>query len=360
MGAEAAEAAAAEVVVAAAEGLKQAPLSHLTVQWHITDRCNLRCKHCYQEEYQQAGFRLPLLRSIAAQVFDWHKLESRKAGHEIPLFINLTGGEPLIHPDFFSLLAFLKSQPVKARLGLFSNGSLIGRSQAEQLAALDISFVQLSVEGGPGTHEAIRGPGSFTDTISASRILKERGIRVIWSFTAHSGNYTEFPLVSETARKCRINRLWSDRLIPFPRDGGPRPLDFEQTREYLFILGRTQKETQKKWNSKTEIYLGRALQFQANGGTPYHCRAGRELIAIMPNGDLHPCRRLPLKAGNLLDQPLTELYETDLLRRLRAFACPDECIGCLYKHDCRGGLRCLAQALSGDMFRPDPGCGAMA
>ena len=65
---------------------------------------------------------------------------------------------------------------------------------------------------------------------------------------------------------------------------------------------------------RTEIAVNRALQFHCGGGPPYHCTAGDTLVAVMPNGDLYPCRRMPIRAGNLLETPLTQLYDCEPVR----------------------------------------------
>jgi radical SAM protein with 4Fe4S-binding SPASM domain len=104
--------------------------------------------------------------------------------------------------------------------------------------------------------------------------------------------------------------------------------------------------------------MGRALQFLVGGGHPYHCSAGDKLLTVEPNGDVSPCRRLPIRVGNVLQTSLLELYqENELLCALRdhervARGCED----CAHARRCGGGLRCLAYALSGDPFAADPGC----
>ena len=103
--------------------------------------------------------------------------------------------------------------------------------------------------------------------------------------------------------------------------------------------------------------MNRALQFQSGQVQPYHCTAGDTLITVMPNGDLFPCRRLPIRAGNLLETPLAALYHCDLFRALRdrTRVCQG-CESCLYAHLCGGGLHCLAYAVTGSIFHADPGC----
>jgi molybdenum cofactor biosynthesis enzyme MoaA len=80
-------------------------------QWHITDRCNLRCSHCYQNDYS--------LKTVADKINHaltvWKK-EGRLA---------ITGGEPFIRKDLFDLLHYLEQQPTIKKIGILSNGTLI-------------------------------------------------------------------------------------------------------------------------------------------------------------------------------------------------------------------------------------------
>ncbi len=109
---------------------------------------------------------------------------------------------------------------------------------------------------------------------------------------------------------------------------------------------------------KTEIAMHRALQFLCGDGRPYHCTAGDSLMTVLPNGDLLPCRRMPVSVGNLKKKHLAELYYTsDFFRDLRdRRRISRGCENCFYQKLCRGGLKCLSYAVYGSPFRADPGC----
>jgi radical SAM protein with 4Fe4S-binding SPASM domain len=112
-----------------------------------------------------------------------------------------------------------------------------------------------------------------------------------------------------------------------------------------------------RWIGHTEIAMHRALQFLLAGGTPYHCTAGGTLLTVMPNGDVYPCRRMPVRVGNLFETSLEKLYsQSQFLRALRdRSGCSDGCEGCAMS-SCRGGLRYLSYAMSNDPFKADPSC----
>ena len=153
-------------------------------------------------------------------------------------------------------------------------------------------------------------------------------------------------------------RVWADRVIPVGRGAECAPLDPYETRDFVERMREARdRERRLWWKPKTQIPLHRALQFHG-GGPHYRCTAGSSLLALEPNGDVYPCRRLPIRVGNIRETRLVELYRSNrLLRSLRdEERVPDGCEGCSHKKGCRGGLRCLSWATTGDPWAPDPGC----
>ena len=68
-----------------------------TLQWHITHRCNLRCSHCYQDDYSAFSSR----KSLEAVLNQYSRLLEE---YGFKGYLNITGGEPLAHADLFWLL----------------------------------------------------------------------------------------------------------------------------------------------------------------------------------------------------------------------------------------------------------------
>ena len=103
------------------------------IQWHITHLCNLRCTHCYQEEYNRhmlkENFHLIL-----------NKLKEFFKDTDLIKQINLTGGEPLCHPNFFEFATEIKNQGYK--LGILTNGTLIDEDIALKIKQLQPNKMQ--------------------------------------------------------------------------------------------------------------------------------------------------------------------------------------------------------------------------
>jgi len=332
----------------------------LLLQWHVTERCNLRCAHCYQDSYAGAelGFRdlLGILGQFTDLLSRWQGETSRPVrGH-----ITVTGGEPFTREDFPDFLEILAAHRDRFSFAILTNGHSIDDSAARHLRSLRPNFVQISIEGSQVSHDRIRGTGGFERSVAAIQSLVRQRIRTFISFTAHRGNFREFGEVARLGQRLRVARVWADRLIPMGsgsslREQSLRP---EETREFLEIVHKARNDSSMRWFGRTEIAMHRALQFLLAGGTPYHCNAGDTLITVMPNGDVYPCRRMPVRVGNLVDISLEELYrKSEFLRALRDRSrCSDGCEACSYDALCRGGLRCLSYAMNNDPFKADPGC----
>jgi radical SAM protein with 4Fe4S-binding SPASM domain len=136
-----------------------------------------------------------------------------------------------------------------------------------------------------------------------------------------------------------------------------------EVREFFDIMYGSRKKLARRWFNRTDVRMNRALQFIAlkeHGEpniAPYTCSAGRTLLAVLPDGSLLPCRRMPIITASLLEMTISEAYSTSLLLKgLRSFSSSEECSMCLYRESCRGGLRCLSYACHGDPFRADPQC----
>ena len=110
-------------------------------------------------------------------------------------------------------------------------------------------------------------------------------------------------------------------------------------------------------NNKTTISMYRALQFQMTHDFAYGCTAGDTLLTVMENGDLVPCRRMPIVVGNLFQNDMTYLYfNSPILKDLRRNTIPDECQACESSETCHGGLKCLTYALYKNLNHKDVGC----
>lgn len=332
----------------------------LLFQWHITERCNLRCTHCYQHSFDGAELPAQQWPNVIAQLEELLEQWSATRGQPCRAHLNLTGGEPFVHREFLPLLERLAQKRPRLTFAILCNGTSIDAGLAAALGRLQPGFVQVSLEGTAATHDRIRGRGNFARVMAAIRHLRQARVPVLIAFTAHRDNYREFPAVARLGCDLRVQRVWADRFIP---DGngsahGTQPLSTSETREFVGLLSEADAEARRRWFGRTEVARHRALQFLGGDAPTYRCTAGESLLTLLPNGDVLPCRRMPIRVGNILEQPLHAIYrDAPLLKELRQPAqVAAGCEPCAFRHSCRGGLKCLAYALHGSPFVSDPGC----
>ena len=320
------------------------PLSHgsFTLQWHITHRCNLRCRHCYQDDYSAFSDRTALERVLC-------QYETMRDACGFRAHINITGGEPLLHPELFWLLEEAKRRNMTT--AVLTNGTLIGWQEARQLRAAGVQYVQVSLDGTRKVHEAIRGKGSFGSALEGIAAQKEKKIFVSVSFTAQRGNRRE---LSKLAAVCQIygaDKLWFDRVvIPAAEDSEQLSLTKEDYRRLTKKAARLSRQG--------VVTCCRSLQFlPCREKNIYRCTAGQSLLALLADGSVMPCRRLPLVAGNVNENDLLTIYrDSPILQELRSSGIPEGCRACRYADWCGGGAKCIAYARTGRWNVKDPDC----
>ena len=319
------------------------------LQWHITHRCNLRCRHCYQDEFRSEMNREELLSVL--DKYERFLKERNLKGH-----INLTGGEPLASPFFYELAEEITRRGMT--FSILTNGTMITEDNAARIALLGPRFVQVSLDGGPEIHDSIRGAGASAAAYRGIDWMKEFGVRVLVSFTAQRLNRFDLEEVARVAAKHRVDKLWWDRVIvPREQDKNHLMLTPWQFRMLAWRSGRLTKKTRREDGSSLVTSV-RGLQFLycPDTGT-YSCQAGRNLLIIKANGDMMPCRRLPDIIGNVMDGEIGEIIDASpVMKELREADIPEECGGCPHALKCRGGSRCVTRAKTGSSFGKDPDC----
>lgn len=322
------------------------------MQWHLSENCNLKCLHCYQENHKPVQLSYENLAIIYNQFKELLKKLNMK-GH-----INITGGEPLCNPHFFKILDLIKKDEEIISFSILSNGTLINEDIAKKIKSHNPYYVQVSLEGGKKINDYIRGTGTYEKIGKGIDNLKKYDIFTSISFTATSTNYKEFPKVVKYAVKHKVDNVWSDRYIPLgDNEDKSLTLNVEQTQEYLNIMNNEREKLRNKRKNTTSISMYRALQFQKTNDFAYGCTAGDTLLTVMENGDLVPCRRMPIVVGNLLKDNMYELYKNSkVLKELRLNKIPDDCSECEHSEMCHGGLKCLTYALYKELNHKDIGC----
>src|SRR5512143_634133 len=182
------------------------------IQWHLTEACNLRCRHCYQGERTTGGMSLPELKAVVAEVSDMIDDWSDAYGIDFSRSMNITGGEPFLRPDLFAVLEEVRRRDFD--IFLLTNGTLVDRARAMRLAELGVRGVQVSIEGPEPVHDSIRGAGSFAASAAGIARLVDAGLAVTLNVTLSRLNASAMKEVVAFGSRAGARRIGFSRLVP--------------------------------------------------------------------------------------------------------------------------------------------------
>ena len=275
--------------------------------------------------------------------------------------IHVTGGEPLLKPELFHLLDHLDRQSVVEELGIITNGLLIDRERMRRLSDFPkLKKIKISLDGADAeTNDAIRSKGAFEKAMqNISLARKGKRFEIILMLTVMKRNFRSLPFLFKLCQDMGIDGLIIERFIPLGKGRGimKEVLDKEEWKEMTGMLLNffLAEEEERPFLP----YQAFQISFDGEGpellGAP--CVVGVDGLCIMPEGDVFPCRRLPISIGNLLETPLKKIWEeSGTLDKLRKKKNLKGKCGTCEMRECRG-CRSLALALTGDYLEEDPHC----
>jgi len=342
--------------------------SKFTVQWQTTSQCKKpRCRFCYvfYGRDKTAKKRELDLKENFKILDDLFKTVTESFG--VPLKINFSGGDPLRQKDFFELMQATKDKGIP--IGILGNPCLIDNTMAKKLHEIGIKSYQLSLDGKKKTHDWFRGEGSYEKTVSAIRILTEHGIRVHVMATIGIHNTNELDGIINSCIEAGANLFAFDLMIPNNCREVSQILKPEKVRELLLHYYDVSASLSKKhslvFGRKNNLFTlleedlgiesGLICQSRNSKETYAGCSIGMNALAILPDGTVYPCRRLPLVIGKFPEQTMEEVFFGEKLKLLRQEKEIEKCGICNLRNVCRG-CRAMAFAVGGSYFSQDPSC----
>ncbi len=334
------------------------------VQWHLTERCNLHCRHCYQEGLSSPELSLPEIRQVVEEIDEMVRAWSEAYEISFSPSINVTGGEPFFRSDLFEILEAMGRKGFDRYL--LSNGILINRERAKRLAGLSVKGVQVSLEGPEEIHESLRGKGSFSASLKGIGHLIAEGIVVTLNMTLSEINAGTIGEMVALTKSLGVGRLGFSRLVPSGKGTELLPylLSKEKVRDlYEGIFSRTPEGVEIVTGDPVATQMDRFGDSEDLGSVPLGgCAAGLSGLTILSDGTVTPCRRLPIPIGNVKKDSLRELWvSSPVLESLRDKSqYQGKCGSCKRWAACRG-CRAIAYAYSstqgeGDFLAEDPQC----
>jgi len=343
------------------------------VVWNVGRRCNLRCVHCYSHSHDRQ-YTGELTHEEGLRLID----DLAAFGAPVLLF---SGGEPLMRPRLFELIAHARELGTRAVLS--TNGTLITPDVAGQLKEFGLSYVGVSLDGLEETNDRFRGvKGAFETALEGMRNCRKAGIKVGLRFTMNRRNAQDIDgifdlLISEDIpRVCFYHLVYAgrgskliDEDLSHEESRNAVDLIMDRTRDahaagvplevltvdnhcdgpYLYM--RMLRENPDKAKGVLEL-------LEMNGGNS----SGIGIGCVSWDGEVYAdqfWRHYSL--GNVRERPFGEIWmdtSNEVMAGLksRKGLITGRCAKCKWLDICNANFRVRAEAVTGDLWASDPAC----
>lgn len=335
-------------------------VSPFVVIWENTRACDLSCVHCRAaaqpkrsqfELTTEEGFRL--IDEIAVMR---------------PKVFVITGGDPLKREDTYDLIAHARQRGLEPSLTP-SATPLLTEEAVAKMKLYGLSRMAVSLDASCATlHDNFRRvPGSFDLTLRAILAANREGIPVQVNTTVTRRTIDDLPAMVPILEALGIS-MWSVFfVVPTGRAKNADLVTPEEVEKLFGFLYETSKRVPFSIRTTEAMHYRRYAMQHGATGMPLGVQSGpraprgvneaKGFVFISHIGDVFPSGFLPLKAGNVKHQSLSEIYRTsELFTKLRdPNNLKGKCGRCEYRDLC-GGSRARAWAMTGDVFASDPLC----
>ncbi len=344
------------------------------MEYAITGKCNYNCLHCFN-----AADNSPLMSEWTLGEAKAMLEQAQKCGVNA---ITLTGGEPMLHKNFFEIIEEIYKRGMYVA-EINTNGHFIDQTALDRMKALGCTpIIKISFDG-LGRHDWLRNrEGAEKNALAALRLCKENGFETWAQTNVHRLNLETILPTAEMLDEMGIDEMRIIRTSESPRwkeNAGDACLDVDEYYEKMFDFA--EKYTQKPHKMDVDIWqfltiFPSTAAFRVRpvecGEGEYRdslpvCRGNRGKIAAAANGNVYPCLQLSgfydahgKILGNIKTEGLQPLlqsgkYLDEVCATVKTLAVNNtKCAGCKYFRYCVGGCRALAVGLTGDKFGSDP------
>ena len=343
------------------------------IVWNCTRACNLKCIHCYARSDERSHDNELTNRQALAMIDDLSEF-----GVPVILF---SGGEPLVRPDLVDIASYAVKKGMRAVIS--TNGTLITKEKVKELKDVGLSYVGVSLDGMEEINDRFRGKkGAFKKAMSGIENCIDVGLKVGLRFTINHMNISEIPAVFNLLEEAHIPRVCFYHLVYSGRGSEliDEDLYHNETREVMdLIIDRTMdlhdrgipKEVLTVDNHADGPYLylrmlkeenkraGEVLQLlKMNEGNS----SGRGIGCISWDGSVYADQFWRhYSFGNIKDRPFSKIWtdlSNPLMERLKDKKkyIKGRCASCKWLDICGGNFRVRAEAVTGDLWAPDPAC----
>ena len=329
-------------------------------QWHITDNCDQRCKHCYifsenkSKPIIQMNFEQ--MKSVLNNCLEFCKKFNRE-----PYFY-ITGGDPILHPNFWDLISLIKD--VGVEFTILGNPFHLDDEVCKNLRKYGCDKYQMSLDGTKETHDWFRKKGSFDITLEKIKCIKNAGINSVIMTTVSGKNIDEIPEIIDTVVEHKVNTFAFARYCAtsLEKDTNIEPLKYRALLEKCYKKFHEYKNSDTYFDFKDHLwtlYLYEIGEFKIPDNIREDmiydgCNCGNCHITICSNGDIFACRRFESNVGNVYQDKISDVWLNEM-EEYREYDKFEKCSKCELLRFCRG-CPAVAYGKTHNFYSPDPQC----
>lgn len=335
---------------------------YFSIQWHITDMCDQRCKHCY---IFSEGYENLCSMDFNKMLHVIDHIEEMCLKMDRTPYIYLTGGDPILHPSFWPLLEEFHKRYI--RFCIMGNPFHLTDEVCKRMHNLGCVKYQVSLDGLEEMHDSFRKKGSFKATLNAIEIIKRSGMWVAVMSTVSKTNYKDIIELIDLVDKLNVDVFAFGRYCPTSVTKAYDPNIHMTPLEYRNFLSKCWEKFKMHKDSHTTFQLKDhlwSLFLYENGyiEKPKNldliesgCNCGRNHITITPKGDIYACRRFESKVGNIFEENLYDVWMSQKMDYYRQYDKFVKCAKCELRGICRG-CPSVTYGYTHNMFDKDPQC----
>lgn len=309
--------------------------------FELTSRCNFNCKMCYVHSNSAEG-------ELSAE--EWIAL-GKAAADSGMVFLLITGGEPLLRPDFKEIYTGLK------KLGLLisinTNGSLIDEEMVEFFKKDPPLRINISLYGGcNATYESLCKNAAFDKVTNAIRALKEAGIQVKINSSVTPYNACDIEEIYRFGESVQIPVKATTYMFPPVRVNGckygdaPHRFTPEEAAANMLKCREQYMTPEQLASFSGADPMDDELDCTDGQGEHMRCRAGKTAFWITWDGRMLPCGMFPIEGWSVKEKGFSEAWRT-VREYCASLILPARCKSCSLKERCPScAAACLAE--SGD------------
>jgi selenobiotic family peptide radical SAM maturase len=296
-----------------------------TLQWHLTNSCPFHCKHCYDRSN-----RRELSLHEALKVLD--DLQSFCRYRRVGPRISLSGGDPLVYSHFWELYRAIAESHIPVSI----LGNPIQPAAIRQLIEIHTPlYYQVSLEGLKEHNDSIRGQGQFDMVMTFLKETRRMGLKTHVMLTLTKDNIDQVIPLGEKLRGLTV-RFTFNRLASV---GEASNLSLPSKEEYERLLIRylEARHSNPVLGVKDNLFNIIRHRFHRRyfpGCTGFGCGAAFNFVALLPDGEVHACRKYPSLIGNILNENLNAIYHSAEAKKYRKGSAA--CSICPIRRVCKG------------------------